>query len=81
MFFFGQNEKWDGAIEILELGTGPSNILGKRTPCKKLADLLPRQGNLLQRSNFSAAYKTSLHFTKLGGDQLKKISLFQTCCF
>jgi hypothetical protein len=26
--------------------------------------------------NFSAVYKTSLHFTKQGGDQLKKISPF-----
>jgi hypothetical protein len=45
-------------------------ILGERTPCKKLADLHPRHGNLLQRS------KTSLHFTKQGGGQLKKIRPF-----
>jgi hypothetical protein len=50
--------------------------LGERTPCKKLADLRPRQGNLLQRNYFSAVYKTSLHFTKQGGDQLKKILPF-----
>jgi hypothetical protein len=50
------------SIEILELdhvGTGPANLFGKRTPCKKSADLHPRQGNLLQRNNFSVAYKTS----------------------
>jgi hypothetical protein len=28
-------------------GTGLANILGERTPCKKLADLHPRQGNLI----------------------------------
>jgi hypothetical protein len=27
-------------------------IFGERTPCKKLADLHPSQGNLLQRNNF-----------------------------
>jgi hypothetical protein len=37
-------------------------FLGK-TPCKKLAALHPRQGNLLQKNKFSAVYKTSLHFT------------------
>jgi hypothetical protein len=37
---------------------------GKEHLVKKSADLHPRQGNLLQRSNFSAAYKTSLNFTK-----------------
>jgi hypothetical protein len=41
-----------------------AQVFGERTPCKKLADLHPRQGNLLQRKNFSAAYKISLHFTK-----------------
>jgi hypothetical protein len=43
---------------------GLPNILRERTPCKKLADLHPRQGNLLLRNNFSVVYKTSLHFTK-----------------
>jgi hypothetical protein len=46
------------------VGTGLANILEERTPCKKSADLHPTQGNLLQRNNFSAVYKTSLHFTK-----------------
>jgi hypothetical protein len=55
------------------VGTGLASIFGERAPCKKLADLSPRQGNLLQRNNFSAVYKTSFDFTKLGGDQLKKI--------
>jgi hypothetical protein len=30
-----------------------ANIFGERTPCKKSADLHPRQGNLFQRNNFS----------------------------
>jgi hypothetical protein len=46
------------------VGAGLANIFGERTPCEKLADLYPRQGNLLQRNIFSAVYKTSLHFTK-----------------
>jgi hypothetical protein len=41
-----------------------------------MADLYPRQGYLLQRNSSSAAYKTSLHFTRYGGDQLEKISPF-----
>jgi hypothetical protein len=36
---------------------------------------------VLQRSNFSAVFKTSLHFTKWGGDQLKKFSLFSNRLF
>jgi hypothetical protein len=40
------------------------NVFGERTPLKKLADLHPRQGNLLQRNKFLGVYKTSLHFTK-----------------
>jgi hypothetical protein len=52
-------------------------FLGKEHLVKKLADLHPRQGNLLQRNNFSAVYKTSLHFTKQGGGQLK-ISMVKT---
>jgi hypothetical protein len=35
------------------VGTGLANIFGERTPCKKLADLHPRHGNLLQRNKFS----------------------------
>jgi hypothetical protein len=38
-------------------------VLVKNT-LEKLADLHPRQGNLLQRNNFSGDCKTSLHFTK-----------------
>jgi hypothetical protein len=34
---------------------------------KNLADLHPRQGNLLQRNHFSGVYKTSLHFAKYTG--------------
>jgi hypothetical protein len=63
------------------VGIGLANILGERTPCKKFADLHLRQGNLLQRNNISVVYKTSLHFAKLGGDQLKKICpFFQHAC-
>jgi hypothetical protein len=50
--------------ELEQVCTGPENIFGERTPCKKLADHHPRQGKLLQTNNFSAVYKTSLHFTK-----------------
>jgi hypothetical protein len=39
-------------------------FLGKEHLVKKLANHHPRQGNLLQRNNFSAVYKTYLHFTK-----------------
>jgi hypothetical protein len=47
------------------VGTGPENIFfGKRTPCKKLPDIHPRQDNLLLGKKISAVYKTSLHFTK-----------------
>jgi hypothetical protein len=46
------------------VGTGPANIFGEKTPCKKLADLHPRQGNSLQRYHFSVVCKTSLNFTK-----------------
>jgi hypothetical protein len=58
-------------IEILQLGH-----VCTRTPCIKSADLHPCQGNLLQRNNFSGVSKTSLHYTKLGGGQLKKKSPF-----
>jgi hypothetical protein len=44
------------------VGTGPANIFGESG--KKLYDLHPRQGNVLQSNTFSAVYKTSLHFTK-----------------
>jgi hypothetical protein len=57
-------ETWKSWNYNKYVGTGPANIFGERTPCKKLADLHPRQGNLLQRNNFSAVYKTSLHFAK-----------------
>jgi hypothetical protein len=46
------------------VGKGPANIFGEKPLYKKLADLHPRQGNSLQRNNFSKVYKTSLHFTK-----------------
>jgi hypothetical protein len=32
-------------------------FLGERTSCKKLADLQPRQGNLLQRNIFTGSTK------------------------
>jgi hypothetical protein len=35
-----------------------------KNPCKKPADLHPRQGNLLHRNIFTGLNKTSLHFTK-----------------
>jgi hypothetical protein len=37
---------------------------GEKNTMKKSADLHPRQGTFLQRNNFSAVNKTSLHFTK-----------------
>jgi hypothetical protein len=59
---FGHLEDEDKSvvpIEILDLhrtttyvGTGLANIFGERTPCKKLADLHPGQGNLLERNDF-----------------------------
>jgi hypothetical protein len=58
-------EKMGQGIEILDLEqVCLANIFGERTPCNKLADLHPRQGNLLQRNNFSVVYQTSLHFAK-----------------
>jgi hypothetical protein len=36
----------------------------KKTPCKKSADLHPRQGNLLHWNIVTGLSKTSLHFTK-----------------
>jgi hypothetical protein len=59
------------------VGTGLANILGERTPCKKLADLHPRQGNLLQRNNFSVVYVqnlSSLH--KIGWRPAEKFPPF-----
>jgi hypothetical protein len=35
-----------------------------KKPCKKSADLHPRQGNLLYWNIFKGLNKTSLHFTK-----------------
>jgi hypothetical protein len=37
---------------------------GRKNPCKKSADLRPRQGNLLHWNIFTGLNKTSLHFTK-----------------
>jgi hypothetical protein len=37
---------------------------GWKNPCKKSADLYPRQGNLLHWNIFTGLNKTSLHFTK-----------------
>jgi hypothetical protein len=51
-------------------------FLGKEHLVKKMADIRPRQSNLLQRNNFSGVNKVSLHFTRWGRDQLKKISSF-----
>jgi hypothetical protein len=42
-------------------------FLGKEHLVKKLADLHPRQDNLLQRNNFSAVYKTSLYILHIIG--------------
>jgi hypothetical protein len=36
----------------------------ERTPGKKVADLHPRQGNILQRNNFSGVYETFLYSWK-----------------
>jgi hypothetical protein len=47
---------------------------GRKNPCKKSADLHPRQGNLQHWHMFTGLNKTSLHITKLGGDQLTKNS-------
>jgi hypothetical protein len=38
--------------------TGPANIFGERTPCKKMADVHPRKGNLLQRNNLQGCIKS-----------------------
>jgi hypothetical protein len=46
-----------------------------KKPCKKSADLHPRQGDLLHWNIFTGLNKTSLRYTKLG-DQLKKIRPF-----
>jgi hypothetical protein len=35
-----------------------------KKPCKKFADLHPRQGNLLHLNIFTGLNKNSLHFTK-----------------
>jgi hypothetical protein len=35
-----------------------------KNPCKKSADLHPRQGNLLQRNIFTGLNKTSLYNTE-----------------
>jgi hypothetical protein len=51
-----------GTTQNKYVGTGPANIFGESG--KKLYDLHPRQGNVLQSNTFSAVYKTSLHFTK-----------------
>jgi hypothetical protein len=51
----------------------------EKNPCKKSADLHPRQGNLIQRNIFTGLSKTSLHFTKLVVDQLKKFTFFNMC--
>jgi hypothetical protein len=59
------------------VGTSPTNIFGGIKTLQKSADLHPRQCNLLQRNNFSAVYKTSLHYIlKIGWRSAKKISLF-----
>jgi hypothetical protein len=53
-----------------------------KKPCKKSADLHPRQGNLLHWNIFIGLNKTSLHFTKYSEDQLKKNRpFFSTCVF
>jgi hypothetical protein len=48
----------------------------KKNLVKSLLILHPRHGNLLQWNIFTGLNKTSLHFTKKGGDQLKKICTF-----
>jgi hypothetical protein len=53
-------------------------FLGKEQLVKNwLISTLGTQGNLLQRNNFSAVYKTSLPFTKSGGYQLKNYPFFK----
>jgi hypothetical protein len=57
-------------VEILELEQvclhwSSKIFLGEKHLVKNwLISALPRQGNLLQRNNFSGVYKSSLHFTK-----------------
>jgi hypothetical protein len=49
-----------------------------RTPCKKWADLHPRQGNLLQRNNFSAGLQNLSSLHKIGWRSAEKnLCLFQ----
>jgi hypothetical protein len=47
-----------------------------KKPCKKSADLHPRQGNLLQRNIFTGLSKASPSNSKWVEDQL-----FSTCVF
>jgi hypothetical protein len=69
-------------IEILDLKHRSCKCFWE-THCKKMADLHPRQGNLLQRNNFSAVCKTSLHFAKYVGwrPAEKNLPVFLTCVF
>jgi hypothetical protein len=56
---------------VREIDPWSCKKIGGKTPCKKSADLLPKQGNLPQRNNFS------LHFRKWGGDKLKMYPFFK----
>jgi hypothetical protein len=58
-------------------------IFWERTPCKKLADLHPWQGNLLQRNNFSAVsgLQNLSSLCKIRERPAEKNVPFSTCFF
>jgi hypothetical protein len=62
------DHKQGGTIEILDLEQvcwhRSCKHFGRKNPCKKSADLHPRQGNLLHWNIFTGLNKTSFHYTK-----------------
>jgi hypothetical protein len=59
----------------------PLKFWAKKTPCKKLADLHPRQGNLLQRYHFQGSAKPLFTWQNRVEISWTNYSLFQTCFF
>jgi hypothetical protein len=47
-------------------------FFGERTPCKRLADLHPRQGNLLQREQFFIGLQNLSSLHKIGWRSAEK---------
>jgi hypothetical protein len=58
------------------VGTGLANIFGERTPCKKLADLHPRQGNYFKGTLFQRSTKPLFASQNRMEISLKKILPF-----